>query len=86
MPEKSDRFALEWLMPQEPGLATYVVLLDAERHPDHVLDVGHGGDEAEALLDLWTTLVVHDQPEDAVACVVEAFTRRTGRAPGEAAR
>lgn len=81
MPEKSARFALEWLMPQEPGLATYVMLSDAERHPDHVLAVGHGGDEPEALLDLWTTLVTRDQPQEAVTCVAEAFTRRTGRAP-----
>jgi hypothetical protein len=81
MPGKSARFGLEWLLPQEPGLATYVVLSDAERHPDHVLAVGHGGDEAEALLDLWTTLVVQGEPEEAVARVAEAFTRRTGRAP-----
>ena len=45
------RFTLEWLMPQEIGLETHAVLSDAEQHPDHVLAMGHGGDEADALLD-----------------------------------
>jgi len=35
---------------------------------------------------LWTTLVVHGQPEEAVARVAEAFTKRTGRAPERPAR
>jgi hypothetical protein len=78
---KSSRFILEWLMPQEPGLPTYVTLSDAGRHPDHVLAMGHGGDEVEALLDLWTTLSHQDEPEEAIAYVAEAFTRRTGRPP-----
>jgi hypothetical protein len=43
-------------MPQELGLETHAVLYDAEQHPGHVPAMGHGGDEAEALLDLWATL------------------------------
>jgi hypothetical protein len=42
---------------------------------------GHGGDEAEALLDLWATLCDQDAAQDAIAHVAEAFTRRTGKAP-----
>jgi hypothetical protein len=68
-------------MPQELGLETHAVLYDAEQHPDHVLAMGHGGDEAEALLDLWATLRDHDASQDAIALVAEAFTRRTGKAP-----
>jgi len=81
MSEETPRFTLEWLIPQELGLETHAVLYDAERHHDHVLAMGHGGDEADALLDLWTTLVDHKAPQEAIAHVAWAFTKRTGRAP-----
>jgi len=68
-------------MPHELGLETHAVLYEAEQHNDHVLAMGHGGDEAEALLDLWATLRDHDASQDAIAHVGEAFTRRTGGAP-----
>jgi hypothetical protein len=50
------RFQLEWVLPLEPGLSTHVTLFDMECFPPHALAAGEGGDEAEALLDLWTTL------------------------------
>ena len=50
------RFVLEWIVPLEPGLSTHVALYDLECDPPHAVAVGDGGDEAEALLDLWTTL------------------------------
>ena len=81
MTQPPPRFTLEWLMPQELGLETHAVLNDAEQHPDHVLATGCGGDEAEALLDLWTALCDRDASEDAIALVAEAFTRRTGKGP-----
>ena len=81
MTQPPPRFTLEWLMPQELGLETHAVLYDAEQHPDHVVAMGHGGDEVEALLDLWTTLCDRDASEDALALVAEAFTRRTGTSP-----
>jgi hypothetical protein len=47
---------------------------------DHVLAMGCGGDEAEALLDLWATLGDHDESPRRIAEVAEA-TKRTGK-PG----
>jgi hypothetical protein len=68
-------------MPQEPGLTTRVTLHDLERHPNHVVGVGHGGDEADTLLDLWTTLTDRGEPGEAIDYVTAAHTRRTGKAP-----
>ena len=76
-----DRFVLEWLMPQEPGLTTHVTLYDLERHPNHVVGVGHGGDEADTLLDLWTALIDRDEPGEAIDHVAAAYTRRMGTPP-----
>ena len=81
MTQSPPRLTLEWLMPQELGFETHAVLYDADEQPDHVLALGHGGDEAEALLELWATLRGHDVAQDASAHVAEAFTRRTGKAP-----
>ena len=44
-------------MPQELGLETQAVLYDVEQHPDHVVAIGPGGDEVEALFDLWRRAV-----------------------------
>ena len=66
---------------------THVTLFDEERKvPYHalavgVMAVGHGADEADTLLDLWTTLVDRDEPTEAIAFVAAAYRRRTGREP-----
>ena len=86
MTNQPGRFALEWILPQEPGLTTRVTLYDAERHPDHLLAVGHGGDEPDTLLDLWTTLIDRGEPAEAIACVADAYTRRTGKTPARPLR
>ena len=77
----SSRFSLEWVLPQELGLLTHVTLFDEERAPHHIVASGHGADEAETLLDLWTTLSDLREPEEALAVVAAAYTRRTGKAP-----
>jgi hypothetical protein len=76
-----DPFELEWIVPLEPGLSTHVALFDSTTDPPHVFAVGHGGDEAEALLDLWTTLTDANEPDEAVAYVAAAYRRRTGEWP-----
>ena len=43
--------------------------------------VGHGAEEADTPLDLWTTLVDRDEPTAAIAFVAAAYRRRTGREP-----
>jgi len=57
------------------------MLFDLERQPPEVIAGGHGADEAEALLDLWTTLTARHESADAISLVGGAYTRRTGRAP-----
>ena len=72
-----------WIVPLEFGLSTHVALYDLECDPPHAAAVGDGGDEAEALLDLWTTL--NDQGDFAeAAAYVAAYFRRTGRPPERA--
>jgi hypothetical protein len=75
------RFELEWHLPLELGLATHVTLLDLEREPRIALAVGHGADEPDALLDLWTTLTEQNEDEGAVAVATQAYARRTGKTP-----
>jgi hypothetical protein len=75
------RFELEWVLPLEPGLSTHVRLFDLECFPPRALGAGEGGDEADALQELWTTLTAHHDSADAVAYVAEAYCRRTGRQP-----
>jgi hypothetical protein len=75
------RFELEWVLPLEPGLSTHVMLFDMECFPPHALTGGEGGDEAEALLDLWTRLTVRNDSADAIAFASEAYSRRTGHPP-----
>ena len=77
-------FRLEWLMPLEPGLTTHVTLLRHDRtHEEEPLATGSGADEAETLLDLWTTLTDRRASADAIAFVAGAYTRRTGHRPDE---
>ena len=75
------RFVLEWIVPLEPGLATHVALYDLECEPPHAAAVGDGGDEAEALLDLWTTLNDPSHSAETVSYVAAAYRGRTGRQP-----
>ena len=75
------RFELEWLLPLEPGLSTHVTLFDLQCFPPHPIAAGQGGDEADALLELWTALPGQHASADAVAYVAEAYSRRTGRCP-----
>ena len=80
------RFELEWVLLLEPGLTTHVTLFDEERTAPYalavgVMAVGHGADEADALVDLWTTLVDRKEPSEAIAFVVDAYRRRTGHEP-----
>jgi hypothetical protein len=44
--------------------------------------VGHGADEAEALLDLGTTLTDHSESSEVRAVVDDGYERRTGPQPG----
>jgi hypothetical protein len=74
------RFDLEWIMPLEPGLMTHVTLFDVSKQPP-VVAVGHGGDEADTLLDLWTTLIDRDEDAAAITYVAAAYTKRTGQPP-----
>jgi hypothetical protein len=75
------RFELEWILPLEPGLSTHVTLIDFESHSSHVVDMGQGGDEADALLDLWTTLSDRHAATEAIAFVAECYYRRAGQQP-----
>lgn len=81
------RFELEWVwLPLELGLMTHVTLIDEERTAPFplavgVMAVGHGADEADTLLDLWTTLMKRDEPSEAIEFVAAAYRRRTGREP-----
>src|SRR4051812_10133433 len=78
------RFDLEWIVPLEPGLPTHVSVYDLECVPPHAIAAGQGGDEAEALLDLWSTLDSRDESADAITFVADAYRRRTGRQPERA--
>jgi hypothetical protein len=46
-----------------------------------VIAIGHGADEAETLLDLWTTLIEHHDRSEAVSYVAQAYEKRTGHPP-----
>jgi hypothetical protein len=77
----SGRFHLEWILPLEPGLPTYATLHDTTQPDPNQSPVGTGGDEAEALLDLWARLTDQHATGDAIACVAQAYRQRTGHAP-----
>ena len=66
-PSDKRRFELEWHLPLQVGLATHVALVDLEKEPPIALAVGHGADEPEALLDLWTTLSDQNDAEGAIS-------------------
>ena len=77
---QGQRFDLEWIMPLDPGLMTHVTLFDLSKQPPSAA-VGHGSDEAETLLDLWTVLIDRDEDPAAIAYVAAAYTKRTGQEP-----
>lgn len=77
------RFALEWLMPLEPGLLTHVTLIDNGVSPREVVAAGHGADESDALLELWREVSQRQEFSDAKPMVTSAYKRRTGRHPEE---
>jgi hypothetical protein len=78
------RFDLEWIVPLEPALLTHVAVYDLECVPPHAIADGQGGDEAEALLDLWWALSDRDESADAITFITDAYRRRTGRQPERA--
>ena len=75
------RFTLEWLLPLEPGLPTYVTLHDRGAPRDSGEAMGHGADEEEALLDLWTKLVERQDATEAIDYVAAAYERRAKKLP-----
>lgn len=68
-------------MPLEPGLSTHVTLHDRDAPFDYVEAVGHGADEEDALLDLWTTLLDRAKASEATAFVAAAYERRAKKPP-----
>ena len=81
-----NRFALQWLLPDQCDRLTHVILLDRERPAPCVLAVGRGVDNADALLNLWGTLNKKDAVSEAIDYVTVEYTRRTGKPPGESIR
>lgn len=79
------RFALQWLVPAQAERLTHVMLLDKDRPAPYVVAAGHGADKAQALLNLWSTLIETDALPEVIDYVAVEYTRRTGRAPGNAA-
>ena len=77
------RFALDWLVPDQPDRLTHVMLLDRERPAPYVLAVGHGADKVHALLNLWGALKDSDAVPEAIDYVAVEYTRRAGTAPGK---
>jgi hypothetical protein len=75
------RFALEWLLPLEPGLSTHVTLMDNRVSPREVVAIGHGADEIDALLELWRVVSDRQELSEAKPVVTSAYRRRTGRDP-----
>ena len=70
------RFSMDWSLPQELGLPTFVRLTD--HAGDHREWRGVGDDEAEALLAL-SHAMSGDAPPEAFAYVASAYVQRTGR-------
>lgn len=79
------RFTLQWLLPADNGRLTHVMLLDKDRPAPYVVAAGHGANKVEALLHLRMTLIGNHALPEAIDYVAVAYTRRTGKAPGNAA-
>ena len=80
------RFTLQWDRPFLDGVSTtHVTLYDGPREPVYVVASGHGSGDAQALRDLWTTLVERRESSEAIAYVGEEYRTMTGRAPSRSA-
>ena len=75
------RFALEWDRPFLPNGSTHVSLFDGGTGPLYVVASGHGAADADALIDLWTTLMEENASAEAIAFVSDEYRTLTGRAP-----
>jgi hypothetical protein len=73
------RFAVEWLVPNQPDRLTHVMLLDRERPAPYVLAVGHGTDKAHALRNLWGTLTKDEAETEAIDYVAAEYRRTEAR-------
>ena len=81
-----NRFALQWLLPDQCERLTHVILLDRERPAPYVLAVGRGVDNADALFNLWGTLNKKNAVSEAIDYVTVQYTHRTGKPPGQSIR
>ena len=72
-------FHLEWHLPLEPGLPTHAALFDLQPTFPGLIAESEGGDEAETLLSLWTTLIDRSASLDAIAFAAGAYFRRWKR-------
>jgi hypothetical protein len=78
------QFELEWTELPGRGFPITVQLFNRAEDAQHPIARGRGADAADALLDLWITLVaVH--LSDAAKFIATAYAFRTGRRPGEGA-
>jgi hypothetical protein len=77
------QFELDWTE-LTGGRYTTVQLFNRAEDAQYPIARGDGADAADALLDLWITLVaVH--LSDAARFIATAYASRTGRRPGEGA-
>ena len=72
------RFHLEWHLPLEPGLPTHAALFDLQGASAELMAESEGGDEAETLLKLWTTLTERKASAEATAFLAELSIHRGG--------
>ena len=75
------QFALEWDRPFLPEGKTHVSLFDGPKAPPYVVASGHGTGDADALFDLWATLIDRNESAEAIAFVAEEYQAVTGKPP-----
>ena len=75
------QYALEWDRPFLSGGKTHVSLFDGPKDPPYIVASGHGPADADALFDLWKTLIDEREPAAAIAFVAEEYRAITGRLP-----
>ena len=80
------QFELEWDRPFLPEGKTHVSLFDGPKAPPYVVASGHGAGDADALFDLWTTLIDRGESAEAIAFVAEEYRDLTGRTPMRSGR
>jgi hypothetical protein len=79
-------FTLEWDRPFLPEGKTHVSLFDGPKVPINIVASGHGPDDADALFDLWTTLVDRNESAEAIAFVAGEYEAVTGKSPTRSGR